>query len=1117
MSEKMWYQIAAESVVTKAQKELADAKLGAAVVGAAITSPYDTVFGDQSSLNEVLAPVYAEAQQLKKIKKVEANIKKTAAVAATATLAAEAAREELSTSVTAESNAAERLFDKENVIKKHEEASAILASKIDIEQAKLTEMKKNGASEADIAVQQQLVQDHIARSSSHIIDGNKLKAEAKVLADNLEALEAVTAAGRAKVNAAADAANKANTAAAAAAAQTQLSSSFSGKLEGAAGRKRLLAAQQCFLLYNNHFFVKKHKELLGGIIKYDPALPDPKPGYRLENNLNKSAGYYSKLDEATKVILVDDSSQANDSTIVNRIKTKDRQEEFDKITPAEYAQLLPRLRLYKLNYDDKKAGKQESIEFEFSNKIDVSAIGVIDKTFSSGSIRGDGAGVKSFEWSYLGTDSFTATRDLKATLKLNFQSFHELQKPRTSGGKEYRYLDLVIQANCSEKDGGTDKNGKPIYDPGCYEILAEVGYNMPSNSRLSPDMLEAVRSSVDHIYLVMTDHSFEFEQDGTFSLTVNYRARLGSQLGSRKLNVLLPGGGNEGTAPQKKIDGLKKGVAEAKKKEKDDGDSDTAPPEAPGMLDSLLGSEPSKTDSQVKQEELDQYAEGQRMQFYNAIYSSLRRRRWIHGTEIPPADEGKYLNYDQKIIKPVAGTAGIEKFYNPPDPVPHNHAITYDHESAAKNWDRMYATSGKAEKFKANASAQGQAATKQENQLERLKEHYETTKSETINFVYLGDIIAVVRDWVMAEDTYALPEYQTTVSSIRQYEKAYGSINVSQADAPTQLRRIRETFKIILGNINIKDFESKETRMVNMAHIPISLEAFLNFMTTKVVAKKRKVYKFSKFIDDLISDLVMRPLSTRCFGGLIASSVRTSVAMIELPINDVTGKDPIAGAKSTVWKPTKTSTYSVFQADKVGKPLFINKIPPLTKSGATIKKSFDYLLVNSFSSRPNLYGVWDREEFSKKNDAYPIDPIDDKTRGIPHYTFGQNAGILKTVKFQKTDQEYLPEAKYEQEGSSAINQLAAVYDVTFEMLGTSRFQPGQYIYFDPVTMGVGHPWQTESGSRERSYSNLMGLGGYHLVIEVSCNIQRGEFVTTLKTRWTTSGCHPIDGCTDYGG
>tara|TARA_R110002110_G_scaffold123596_1_gene300412 strand:- start:138 stop:881 length:744 start_codon:yes stop_codon:yes gene_type:complete len=245
--------------------------------------------------------------------------------------------------------------------------------------------------------------------------------------------------------------------------------------------------------------------------------------------------------------------------------------------------------------------------------------------------------------------------------------------------------------------------------------------------------------------------------------------------------------------------------------------------------------------------------------------------------------------------------------------------------------------------------------------------------------------------------------------------------------------------------------------------------------------------------------------------------------MLEIPSEP--DNEPIAGnggKHSQLWYPMDwrdspwSGTYCTFHPEIIGigePPVYLNKIPPSAKTGG-IKDSFDYLLINSKTSKPKLYGVWDAGVWRAKHPgATLLDEIDDKTRGIPHYTFGQNAGILKTVKFQKTDQEYLPEARYEQEGSSAINQLAAVYDVTFEMLGTARFQPGQYIYFDPVTMGVGHPWQTDSKSgADRSYANLMGLGGYHLVIEVASSIQRGEFVTTLKTRWTTSGCHPIHGC-----
>ena len=1001
-------------------------------------------------------------------------------------------------------------------------------------------MKKNGASEAEIAKQQQVVEDTVEVSIVNAATAAKLKAEAQTLADNLKSAEAKTAA-------ATSAAVKANAAATDASSKTILLSTYdAGDLEGSSGRKRLLAQQQCFLLYNNHFFPKKHKELLDGSARVfaDTATstggPEDRPVYNFHSNpkykpkdpgtrsaVQTSPGYWSKTTNSTKVILVNDIDQSNDSTIINRMKVKKNQGEFDKITPAEYAQLIPTLRFFKIVYNEDEEF-QSSIEIKFGNKINVEQIGAVNQTFK-GSIKGDGGGVKSFEWSYLGTDAFTATRDLKATLKLNFQSFHELQKDRFAtlpdGTRiKYKYLDMIIQAHCGDRE--TDQNNRPIYDPGCYEIMAEVGYAEPTvNINLTPEMRESIRSSIESLYLVMTDHAFEFEQDGTFSLTINYRARLGSQMGSRKFNVLLPGGGNEGTQPQKKIESLKKELAELKEAEREDADDSTDP----------AADSDDKSPAQEKQEELDEYVEKQSMRFYNAMYSSLRNRKWIHATVIPKADEAKYLNYDQKIKDPKTGTA-TDFFVGLPDPLPNDHPIF--HDALSGNTGRTVSerrrntfpegTYGTEETAPERAGAPSlpdpgtQVEDKRELQLERLKAQYENEESEVrIRFVYLGDIIAVARDWIMAEDEYAYAD----ADSDFWYGPAsdpYASTTdpANDASPSEQLKRVRKSFHIILGNVLLKDFsENGKTRLVNMANIPVSLDAFLSFMTKNVVAKKRKVYLFSAFINDLLRELVMDNLSRKCFGGLVAGSVRAQVSMLEIPSES--GKEPIADqGKTRMWyrqtlAGLDSAEYSVFHPENIGTgdpPVFLNAVPPAATTGQT-KSSFDYLLINSMSTKPKLYGVWDRGDWIAKHPGDPLlDDLDDKTRGIPHYTFGQNAGILKTVKFQKTDQEYLPEAKYEQEGSSAINQLAAVYDVTFEMLGTARFQPGQYIYFDPVTMGVGHPWQNETGTIDRSFANLMGLGGYHLVFEVASNIQRGEFVTTLKTRWTTSGCHPIRGC-----
>jgi len=964
-------------------------------------------------------------------------------------------------------------------------------------------------------------------------------------------------------------------AASVAAAATKAIPTTWGKGEGLTSestRKKAARAQQCFLLYNNHFFAAKHREMLGGTyivnssnsVEFDSAYTSPQEGRfsscTTQIMTNTSAGYYSGDIRTghTTTIMVYDGDDTNDSTILNRIKSKKSQDVFDDITPAEYAQLIPSLRLYKLLYDrhNKLGGSQGMIEFEFGNKIDAGDIQAIDKTFDR-NIRGDGVGVESFEWSYLGTDPFTATRDLKATLKLKFQSFYELNKDRIATIKDgntehkfkYKYLDLIIQANCT--DEVDENNGLYVYDPGCYEVVAEVGYAKPANKIFSnlddkrkEELLAAVDSTRERIYLVMTNHSFEFGQDGTFDLTIDYRARLGSQMGSRKLNVLLPGGGNaDDTANQAKLKELKEKQVRQKnieKEEKAKGDSGT--PDA--------GTDPEeKSESQQTQEEIDALMKNTREDFYNALYSSLKKRNWIHGVAIETGDLEKFLKYDKVDLRK-------ETVSNLPVALPLGTSLIH----AETPYSSIYSMSGR-DDARTRGTITSAKAVKfaKDNQLAGLKKFLEGD-THLFHFVYFGDIIATVRDWVMGEDAYAEwtvgwkknPKAGTTTAAGHAPDALPVKETVYHLKLTgKQLNRMRSNFKIILGNVQLKDWESGETRLVNLAHIPVSLPAFLNFMTRKVVAQKRSVYSFSSFINDLLREVVMVNLNTACFGGLSAGKVRTTAQMITLeaadgahdtgPVDPITQdahrtqghqqltpeyqhygffRGPHTGGKSAF------GPYNQFHCQDIAETNKLNTTAPSSTGASQAVPAFDYLLINTLTTHPKLYGVFDIAVFNDRNPVNTKDETGDKVRGIPHYTFGMDRGLLKTVKFAKTDQEYLPEAKYEQEGSSAINQLAAVYDVTFEMLGTARFQPGQYIYFNPVTIGVGEPWQTgtligylnEHIDDDRSMANLMGLGGYHLVVEVACSIKRGEYNTTLKTRWTTSGCHPVTGdCGKRGG
>ena len=88
-----------------------------------------------------------------------------------------------------------------------------------------------------------------------------------------------------------------------------------------------------------------------------------------------------------------------------------------------------------------------------------------------------------------------------------------------------------------------------------------------------------------------------------------------------------------------------------------------------------------------------------------------------------------------------------------------------------------------------------------------------------------------------------------------------------------------------------------------------------------------------------------------------------------------------------------------------------------------------------------------------------------------------------------------------------------MYDATFGFSGTTLFRPGQLIYFNPSSVGAGNSYEYQLNAFgdiiDRSWANLMGLGGYHLITEVSNVIDSGKYETTVKARWVTGGKLPV--------
>ena len=239
----------------------------------------------------------------------------------------------------------------------------------------------------------------------------------------------------------------------------------------------------------------------------------------------------------------------------------------------------------------------------------------------------------------------------------------------------------------------------------------------------------------------------------------------------------------------------------------------------------------------------------------------------------------------------------------------------------------------------------------------------------------------------------------------------------------------------------------------------------------------------------------MEMLNSNCLGGLVDTSAKPMVKIYN-------SRKEFKEEFFMRGEPDKIRRINLENVNSSN--TFFDQTPPRLSVEGSEEDPFIYVFVTAVSRSP-----------SQLNGNYSVDTA----KGIPHLYFGADRGLLKSVNFNKTDAEFIPEGRYAAEGKFVFNQLANVYDVTFNMVGNTIFIPGQYIYLDASSVGVGKSYhykeigeytEAEGGGKkiERSWSNIMGLGGYHLVNEVTQYIGPGKFNTSVKARFETAGSLP---------
>ena len=323
-----------------------------------------------------------------------------------------------------------------------------------------------------------------------------------------------------------------------------------------------------------------------------------------------------------------------------------------------------------------------------------------------------------------------------------------------------------------------------------------------------------------------------------------------------------------------------------------------------------------------------------------------------------------------------------------------------------------------------------------------------------VNYFYLGDLLYVILD-----------SLYSTVNGARDYRSGY------------------ENFKFILGSFQYEDVFTGENHVINLAQIPISCELFFEWFTENVLKPERPSYPITYFIRDLCKYLIGEILSENCFRKSLDKTMQFQTT------NFVGIGNPFGSLKGNIKDIGKA--YSPPGEDK--------SVFPLAQDSAkefSVKHLTNYIMI--YVNAPKLQIKKTDPDYKRGKKS------SDEDIGIYHYQIGKPHGLLKKLKFAKTDMQYIREARFMRSGFDGLLQLAAVYKVTLEMVGNTLYYPGMEIFVNPLGF-MGAANNNYNPTKVGTVANKLGFGGYHLVTSVRSTIGPGKFTTQVEAMFNYSG------------
>ena len=379
---------------------------------------------------------------------------------------------------------------------------------------------------------------------------------------------------------------------------------------------------------------------------------------------------------------------------------------------------------------------------------------------------------------------------------------------------------------------------------------------------------------------------------------------------------------------------------------------------------------------------------------------------------------------------------------------------------------------------------------KDKDDTKKVKKSAKNPNGNHISFFYLSDLI----DIVLKNMESKLSEYDQAVPQAGKEEGLGKELIANEIVRGQKYYHEFKKLRVVLGPIEIVNpSDPSESIVVSLGDLPIAVKYFTSWLASETVEKDRRDFNISSFLKKLITKLIVSFLNDDgCFSATAKQAIRLKESVF-------------TAYKNAPDFPSDTVTQLIneFRNSKPKNP-YISRLftevgnasgqrPILNIGGAEnspihgdIKDEVNYLLFYASRTQPigQLNGIY----------------ADDLSRGIHHYTIGQDRGVVKTISLERDTRTGIKEARFEQEGYDGLQQLREVYHANVECYANLHIFPGAYLFIDPKGW---IPYLDPEISSRLNIDNLtdFGIGGYYMVIKSEHSYGIGNATTQFRAMW----------------